>query len=125
MARLILVVAGLGFLVFGVALIWSPISAFAGIDMLFPDEALVRIELRAFYGGLELGLGALLVAAGLRPDYQRAGLWLCAASYGGIGLARLIGIVLEGGFTNSFLITALVIELGLAAAAVGLLLRRG
>ena len=67
----------------------------------------------------------MLIAASLRPEYQRAGLWLCAGTYGAIGLSRLLGIMLEGGFSNSFLISALVIELGIAGAAVGLLLRRG
>jgi len=117
MNRLLLLVAGGGFLLFGALILVRPIATFAGIDLAFPDSPLGRIELRAFYGGLELGLGALLVAAAFKAAYERAGLWLSVGSYGAIGSARAIGIALEGGVTNGFLIGALAFELGIGGLA--------
>lgn len=123
MSRLIVIIAGLGFLAFGVVMLVAPIAAFGVVDLVFPDEPLTRIELRAFYGGLELGLGSLLLACALNREHLQAGLWLTAASYGGIGTARLIGVLLEGGFLNGFLIGALIFELGFGIAALVLALR--
>jgi hypothetical protein len=59
---------------------------------------LAATELRAFYGGLELALGGLLIAADL-GGARRHGLILCLASYGGIGAARVLGIALAGSAT--------------------------
>lgn len=115
-------VAGLGFLGFGLAFLLAPLEtlAAAGIEV---QGALAVVELRAFYGGLELGLGALLVAAALRPQYHRAGLWLCLTSYGGIGLTRAAGM-LTASIASPFLWFALLVELALACAAAFALQRR-
>src|SRR5690606_27428670 len=114
-------IAGLGFIGFGLAFMIAPLAtlAAAGIEL---SGDLAATELRAFYGGLELGIGSLLVAAALKPHQQRNGLWLCLASYGGIGTARGIGMLLTGTATP-FLWFALATELGLAAAAAWLLRR--
>lgn len=115
LARLTLWLGGLGFLAFGFAFMIAPLETFAaaGLPM---QGALAATEMRAFYGGLELALGGLLIAADLRPDARRHGLILCLASFGGIGLARLLGMVLAGSATP-FLWAALATELGLAALA--------
>lgn len=122
MPRLLLWIAGLCFLGFGIAFLIAPLQTLGatGIEL---QGSLAATELRAFYGGLEVGLGLLLIAAARHPVQLRAGLWLCAASYGGIGSARLLGIALAGSGTP-FLWFALATELGLAAWA-GALLTRG
>lgn len=114
-ARATLWLGGLGFLGFGLAFLIAPLETFAaaGLPM---KGALAATELRAFYGGLELALGALLIAADLNPGARRHGLILCLASFGGIGLARLLGIVLAGSATP-FLWFALATELTLAMLA--------
>lgn len=121
MARVLLWIAGLGFIGFGLAFMIAPLAtlAAAGIEL---SGDLAATELRAFYGGLELGIGGLLIAAALQPSQQRNGLWLCLASYGGIGSARAIGMLLTATATP-FLWFALATELGLAAAAAWLLRR--
>lgn len=113
--RITLWLGGLGFLAFGLAFLVAPLQTFAvaGLPM---QGSLAATELRAFYGGLELALGALLIAADLRPGARRHGLILCLASFGGIGLARLLGMVLAGSATP-FLWAALATELTLAALA--------
>lgn len=114
LARITLWLGGLGFLGFGLAFLVAPVAtlAAAGVQVGGPAAA---AELRAFYGGLELALGMLLLAADLRGS-RRAGLVLCLASYGGIGAARLLGIALAGGATG-FLWYALVTEAVLAVLA--------
>jgi len=113
--RPLLWIAGLCFLGFGVAFLIAPLDTLGATGIRL-EGALAAAELRAFYGGLEVGLGLLLVAAARSPRFQEAGLWLCLASYGGIGLARLLGMLI-GGVATPFLWFALVTELALAAAA--------
>ena len=119
LAQVLLWVSGLGYMGFGVAFILAPIRtmALAGIAM---EGAAAAVELRAFYGGLELGLGALIVAAALVPGRLRDGLLLTLVSYGAIGGTRLIGM-LATGTDAPFFRFAVGVELGLAACAAALL----
>ena len=110
--RATLWLAGLGFLAFGAAFMVAPLAtmALAGIEL---ESSLAATELRAFYGGLELALAFLLLRAALRPALTSAGLMLSTATYGGIGTARFVGILLSGSATP-FLWFALGTEWGLA-----------
>jgi hypothetical protein len=121
-SRALLWIAGLCFLGFGLAFLIAPLQTLGATGIVL-EGALAATELRAFYGGLEFGLGLLLIAAARAPRFEEAGLWLCAASYGGIGLARLLGMVLAGQGT-AFLWFALITELALAGAAAWALWRR-
>lgn len=85
-----------------------------GIEMLEPDA---RIDVRATYGGLELGIAAFLIWCLLRDAWVRTGLvavgFLCA----GLGTTRLLGIALEGqggGLMWSFVGIELVVALWVA-----------
>lgn len=114
-ARVLLWLAGLGFIGFGVAFLIDPLGTLAAVGISATGD-IAATEFRAFYGGVEVGVGLALIAADLAPGYRRAGLWLCLLSYGGIGLARGLGIALSGIATN-FLWFALCTELGLAILA--------
>jgi hypothetical protein len=118
---LLLTLAGVGFLGFGVCLIVDPAGGLATVGIAALNPAGL-IELRALYGGLELGLGVFLLLCVARPDWRRPGLWAVLLGNGGIGLTRLAGVALSGVFTP-FLAVALVWELGFAALA-GWALRR-
>ena len=74
-APIVLWVGGLGFLGFGVAFLLAPLPtiALAGLQL---QGAVAATELMAFYGGLEIALGALLVACALRPARRADGLLL-------------------------------------------------
>lgn len=111
--RITLWLGGLGFLAFGLAFLIAPLETMAAAGLPLQGD-LAATELRAFYGGLEIALGMLLIAADLRPAARRHGLILSLASFGGIGAARLLGIVLAGSAT-AFLWAALATELTLAA----------
>lgn len=118
---LLLILAGIGFLGFGLWLLIDPAGGLAKVGIAGSTPT-GRIELRAFYGGMEIGLGAFLIACAMRPEWQVAGLWLVLLANGGTALARLIGIGLAGAF-SPFLAGALVWELGFSALA-ALALRR-
>lgn len=111
-ARVVLWIAGLGFLAFGLAFLVAPLETMAAAGILL-EGSLAATELRAFYGGLEVALALLLLRAALRPQLASEGLLLSMASYGGIGTARFLGIVLAGSATP-FLWFALCTEWGLA-----------
>jgi len=118
----LLTLAGLGFLAFGAWLVIDPAGGLAAVQIMAVGPAGL-IELRAFYGGLELGLGAFLMACAARPEWRRPGLWLTALANGGIGLARVAGILATGVMTP-FFAYALVWELGFAILATACLASR-
>ena len=107
-APIVLWLGGLGFLGFGVAFLVAPLSSFAmaGLQL---QGAVAATELMAFYGGLEIALGGLIVACALRPARRSDGLLLMLAT----------------GADSPFLLVALALELGLALlAAIGLRVAR-
>jgi hypothetical protein len=112
LAVVALILAGAGFLIFGLILLVAPQATLARLGIELADGA-ATIEIRAFYGGLELALGALLLWAALRPEGRAHGLVLGAVSYGGIGLTRALAMALSG-VASPFLWTALVSEAVLA-----------
>ena len=120
---LLIALCALGFLAFGLWLLADPAGALAKIGVA-TTSATGTIELRAFYGGMEIGLGLFLGCCALRPEWQAAGLWLVLLANGGAGLARLLGIALAGASAGGYLGWALAWELGFAAlAALALALR--
>jgi hypothetical protein len=118
--RIVLWLAALSLLAFGTAFLLAPLGTLAltGIELDSPQAA---VEIRAFYGGLELALGLALAWCALRRARWRDGLALTALIFGGIALARLFGMMLEG-VLSFFLVFALVVESALAGAALWALL---
>lgn len=114
--------SGLSFLGFGVAFLIAPIAtlALAGVAT---EGAIAATELRAFYGGIEVALGGLIVACALQPARWRDGLWLTLACYGAIGATRVVGMALDGS-DSFFLRFAAGTEIGFALAAAALLRQR-
>ncbi len=117
-----LLLGGLGFVVFGALMVIHPQSIMASIGLNVPD-GVPTTEIRAFYGGLELGLGALLLAALAIRVHRPYALTLGAVSYGAVGCTRALSMLVEG-HSSGFLAAALVTELGLAALFIWALLVR-
>ena len=117
----VLVLAGLGFLGFGLWLLFDPVGGLASVGIAGTTAAGV-VELRSFYGGLEVGLGLFLLICSARPDWRVPGLWLVLLVNLAIGLTRLYGIGDSGEF-NNFFAAALVWEFGFPAMAAVALLR--
>ncbi|HEX8904439.1 MAG TPA: DUF4345 domain-containing protein [Longimicrobiaceae bacterium] len=94
LARISLVLAALAFAGFGVALLVRPtLLGILGVQLPTPAAA---TEIRAFYGGLELGLAAFFFIASRRDAWVRPALFAQAAGMGGIVLARIAGIAVDG-----------------------------
>lgn len=120
----VLWLSGLSLLGFGAAIVYAPLDIMAMADV-HATGAAAAIELRAFYGGLELALGALVLICAWHPSRRRDGLWLTLFVFAGIGLTRAAGMLWDSA-TTDFLRLALTVELGTAAlAALALYLTRG
>ena len=81
------------------------------------------IELRAIYGGLQPGLGALALIGLIRPAFRRHAVVALAFMCTGIAVSRGIGAMIASELSVSTAV-ALAFEAGVAAAAI-VLLRKG
>ncbi len=111
-----LTLCGVGYLAFGLVMFIAPQATLASVGIAIAD-GVATTEMRAFYGGLELGLAALLFGAAWNAQYRRAGLWLGTFSFGGIAAARAAGMLIDG-TGGGFLLGALAVECALAALCV-------
>jgi hypothetical protein len=115
LARLLVLLAALGFLAFGLWYVIDPVAPMLAIGV--PVEGPVAAtEFRAFYGGLELGLAAFLLGCAWKRSALVPGLWLVLLANAGIGLVR-VGALAAGAPWSSFFAYALAWELGFAALA--------
>ena len=112
---IVIALCALGFLGFGLWLLFDP-AAMEKIGIQATSKV-GTVELRAFYGGMEIGLALFLGACLWRPEWRAAGLWLVLLANGGAGLARLLAIGLGGASLGGYLAWALLWELGFAALA--------
>ena len=55
-----------------------------------------RAELRAMYGGMELGFGVFFAFAARRPEWRRPALAAIACAVGALGVTRIATSVAEG-----------------------------
>lgn len=78
---------------------------------LIVDNPLGRAEVRAFYGGLELGIAGFLAWCAMAPSRVRTGLVCALAVLGATGLGRLTGVALEGFETNTMMWIFIALEL--------------
>ena len=100
--NVVLALCAVGFLGFGLWLLVDPVGALAKIGIVSTSKV-GEVELRAFYGGMEIGLGLFVAWCCFRPEWQQAGLWMVLLASGGAGLARLLGIFLSGAALGSYL----------------------
>jgi hypothetical protein len=111
------------------ALVWLPYGVFCLSQPAYLDGAAGVVaatatgttELRAMYGGLQAAIGALCALGALQPRWRGHALVTLAFLAAGLGLARLIGVAIDGG-TSSYTIAAIVFE-GLSAGIALALLR--
>ena len=118
--QLLILLAALIFAGFGIWFLIRP-DALSGIGIEVTGPS-ARIDVRATYGGFELGVAAFLFWCAAREGRHRAGLIATALIVGGFGLGRLVGILIEGGAT-AFMWFFLAIEVGYTALAVWRLTR--
>ena len=71
-----------------------------------------RIDVRAVYGGLELGAGLFLALCARRPAWARPGLRAALLLYGPTGAGHLLGNLVDG--VDPGMLVAALFELGCA-----------
>lgn len=90
-ARILAVAVGV-YLLAGAAFVVAPDALFALLGQPLATGA-ARVDVRAVYGGLQLGLGGWLAVAARRPASVRAGVGVAGA---GLAAGRGVGIVIDG-----------------------------
>jgi len=121
MVRVLLWMAVLINLGIGVACLVDPLGMLVpvGVGPIESPEGV--IELRAMYGGLEIGLGLFLAWCAISPKRARLGLIAATLPIAGLGLVRL-GSCLVVGFPEGWLFPFLcVVEVGGAAFSAAVL----
>ncbi len=94
-ARVFLALSGLIWLPYGIYLFFEPgyLAEAAGIAA---TTATGQIELRAMYGGLQAGIGALAFAGALRPAWMRPVLFAGCFLFGGLAFSRSLAAIATG-----------------------------
>lgn len=115
-ARLVLLLFGLMFLGFGLAFAVAPWTMAGLVDLRATSPQAVT-ELRAFYGGLEIGLGVFMIACAATRQWLHAGLQCLLVVCGGIAAGRIFGLLVDASASN-FMWAALATEVTGAALAV-------
>lgn len=115
-ARLVLLVFGLMFLGFGLAFAAAPwsMAKLLGLQATSPQAI---TELRAFYGGLEIGLGAFMIASAATRRWMRAGLQCLLVVCAGIAAGRVFGLAIDNS-ASTLMWAALATELAGAVLAI-------
>ena len=121
-ARILLAVQALLLAGFGLAYFIRPQEMANLSGMLLMAPAAVT-DVRAYYGGLQLGLAVWLGLALLRSDLRRPALMLLVLLYSSLFVARLGGLWLDGGAQQTFNLYAMLFE-GVSAGLAFWLLRR-
>lgn len=115
-ARIVLLIQIAALVLLGLAYFIRPeeMASFSGALLM---SAAAVTEVRAFYGGLQLGLAAFLAMALLRLDLLRPALTLLVLLYSALAVARIGGLWLDGGAQQIFNLYALLLELVSAGLA--------
>ena len=118
--RAVLLALAASFIAFGVAFLLAPQKLAAYAD-LSTTSRLGLVELRAFYGGVQIGLGVFLAVAAMRREWQLPGLVCALLSLLGVFGARIYALTAEG-WPGAMVLVFLAIELaGVVAAGFGLM----
>jgi hypothetical protein len=113
--RILLIVSVLIWLPYGLYCTFAPgyLAEAAGVVGSTPTGV---TEIRAMYGGLQAGVGAMCLFALMRPDFARSALIALCFLTGGLFVARFTGFVLDDS-GSTYTHSTLVFESGYALIA--------
>ena len=116
-----LLICGLSFLLIGANTFHDPLAAMAPVELNINTVSALN-ELRATYGGLQIGMGLFLLAGIACKSMTRPALLAQALIVGGLASGRLISIALDG-LPNAFVQGLVVLESVTALLSLALFLR--
>ena len=122
-AAAFLFVSGLLLLAIGAAILLTPNAFFATNGIVVGTDPSQLSEVRA-PGGLLTASALVLLVAAFRSIWRTQALRLAVLVYGSFGVARLLGMALDG-LPTSGLVVSTAIELAVAAVGAALLVRSG
>ncbi|MDH3734264.1 MAG: DUF4345 domain-containing protein [Gemmatimonadota bacterium] len=99
MTRLFLILVVLMLGVFGVGFLVAP-SRFAALVGLRMDTTTAISDVRAVYGGFEIGMAVLLIWCMLDPARMRLALGVTAVMFGAVAASRMVGMLLDKPVTS-------------------------
>ena len=114
-------IAGLFFVLYGVAFTFAPVDMAAWVTGDAPGTPSAAIDMRATYGGMSIAVGLSILLLGLRTATVSLGLLIIAIVLLAMAAARLLGIALDGS-PNGLMLLYLVLEV--VGAALALFVRR-
>ncbi len=114
-ARIFLILSALLWLPYGVYCFFDPtmLDVAAGISFAGPTGS---TEIRAMYGGLQIGIGALCALGALRADWKPTAVRTLLVLAGGLFLTRIGGFFIDGSM-SAYTISALAFEGATVTAA--------
>ena len=121
LASMLVWIAGLVFVLYGMAFALAPVEMAAWATGDAPDTPSAVIDMRATYGGMSIALGATILLLGLRASTLSLALLIIAIVLLAMAVTRLIGMVVDG-TPNATMIIYLVLEI--VGAVLALYVRR-
>lgn len=118
-SRIVLALASLVAVSIGLSLVVAPAAFEASAGITFDGNPSALSESRGAGGGL-LAIGLLVALGGFEARYRRPALLLAGLAYLGYGLARALGILLDG-MPALTLQLAMGVELAMGVACLALL----
>lgn len=91
--NIVLAISALVFIGIGLAFLTVPESMLPRVNITVPAGTALT-DIRAVYGGLDLGVGLFLGFCFVRRQ-MKLGLYACAFTLGGLAAGRIIGILLQ------------------------------
>ena len=119
LTRIWLVASGAFLALYGLYCLYDPrsVAHLAGMSV---RSGPAVTELRAMYGGLEIGLGGFFIYCGFRDTRVPLGLMGMVICFGALGLTRTFGLLIDG-MIGGYNISAALYELMTAIIATALL----
>ena len=108
-ARAYLVLQALALAGFGAAYFLYPqdMASLSGMTLI---QTAAIVDVRAYYGALQLGLAVFLLSSAFRPTFRRPALAMLTLVFAALALGRVAGLYLDGTVGQTFNLYALAYE---------------
>ena len=121
LTQIFLLLSGIGFMLIGVNTFRDPVAAMAGVELGVQSMNALN-EVRANYGGMQIGIGILLFCGALLHWLSRSALLALSLITGGLVVGRLVSMMLDG-MPNTAVQALLILEFLTTIAALFLFFR--